>query len=79
MSKQPKLRITGPQRFAEEICDVDEAKEILFRSDGVILYTVVEGKLIQSYGELVKLCAQDEYKNKEFLTVKEIPFVGSGG
>ena len=76
MSKLPKLKLIMPHRQqAEEIRDFEEAEKFL-SNWGMLV--VVEGQVINSYQELIKLANQDSYKNKEFLEVTVIPFIEGG-
>jgi hypothetical protein len=76
MSKLPKLKLIMPHKQqAEEIRDFEEAEKFL-SNWGMLV--VVEGQVINSYQELVKLANQDSYKNKEFLEVTVIPFIEGG-
>jgi len=59
----------------EEIRGFEEAKTLL-SNWGVLV--VVEGQVINSYDELVKLAGQDSYKNKEFLKVELLPLIVGG-
>ena len=79
MSRLPKLKITSSLRYSEEIYDLEQAKDILFRSSGIPMQFFIEGELIQSYDDLIQLIAQDQYKDKEFLEVKELPIMPGGG
>ena len=79
MPKLPKLKIISTLRYNEEICDLEQAKDILFRPSGILTHVVIEGQLIQSYENLVQLASQDQYKDKEFLEVRELPIMPGGG
>ena len=74
MSELPKLRFKTPEGN-EEIHSLEEAKSLLFNW-GVLV--VVEGQLINSYEELVKLAGQNSCMNKESLEVTLIPFIEGG-
>ncbi len=74
----PKLRVTSWHRGyqSEEIRDFEEAKDFLtFDSNFVV---TVEGQVLSCYDELVRLAAQDSYKDKEFLEVTLLPLLGGG-
>ncbi|MFC2013346.1 hypothetical protein ACFLU8_00395 [Chloroflexota bacterium] len=75
----PKLKIISTLRYNDEICDLEQAKDILFRSSGILTHVVVEGQLIQSYEDLVQLISQEQYKDREFLEVRELPIMPGGG
>lgn len=79
MSKLSQLKVISPLRYKEEIYDLRQAKDVLFRYNGILMYVLVEGQLIQSYEELVQLAAQDRYKDKEFLEVRQMPIMPGGG
>jgi len=79
MSKLPKLKVKKPLGYPfEEIRNFEEAQYFLFNyGDNAIV--IVEGKVINSYEELVQLAAQASYKDKEFLEVELLPAVIGGG
>jgi hypothetical protein len=78
MSKLPKLKIRKPCGYpAEEIRDFEQAKYFLF-SYGPNTLVVVEGRVINSYQELIQLATQGHCKDKEFLEVILTPVVGGG-
>ena len=69
VSKLPKLKVK--RTFAhplEQTCDLEQAKELVFGYGSGIL-VIVDGQLVRSYEELVKLAAQPCYKDKELLEV----------
>lgn len=73
MSKLPKLKVKCA--FAhpvEQTCDLEQAKELVF-GHGPGILVIVEGQLVRSYEELVKLAAQPCYKDKELLEVMVAP------
>ncbi len=78
MSKSPKLKIQslyGPGNEAD-ICDIEQAKNRFdYGSDTII---VVEGQVVNSYDELVRLASNDKYKDQEFLEVVLMPFIAGG-
>ncbi len=78
MPELPKLKVTtwscGYQH--EEIRDLEKAREFL-NFDPTFVVTV-EGKVLSCYDELVRLAAQDSYKDKEFLEVVLLPLLGGG-
>lgn len=78
MSKLPKLKIVRALGYpSEEIRDFEQAKYFLF-SYGPGITVAVEGEVVQSYEELLKLAAQDCYKDKELLTVDVFGIVAGG-
>ena len=80
MSKLPKLKIIGPFRYeGGEIHDVEQAKDVLFRTNDIPMLIIVEGQSIHSYQELIQLASQEHNKDKEFLEVEELPIILSGG
>jgi hypothetical protein len=81
MSNLPKLKVKwwslGSQD-EETTCDFEEAKDVIFGNSNWVL-AFAEGEMISSYEELVKLAAQDRYKDKEVLNVTLIiPAIGGG-
>ncbi len=61
---------------SEDICDLEHAK---FRFDyGAQNLVMVEGQVVNSYEELLKLAGQDCYKEREFLEVVLLPQVAGG-
>jgi len=67
MPKLPKLKLTMPHSYPEKELIRDMTKEEFNRLMGICEMLVVEGKVINSYDELVKLSAQDCYKDKKLL------------
>ena len=79
MSNLPKLKLKKSFGYPfEEIRDLEQARYFLFSydTDAVI---VVEGQIINSYEELLKLATQDQYKDKEYLEASLLPAVVGGG
>ena len=77
MSKLPKLKVKylfGDP--SEDVWELEQA-EYSFSYGGEVL-VVVEGRVINSYEELVQLATRDSYKDKEFLEVEVVPFMGGG-
>lgn len=78
MPELPKLKVTtwscGYQH--EEIRDFEQAREFL-NFDSTYLVTV-EGQVLFCYDQLIRLAAQDCYKDKEFLEVVLLPLLGGG-
>ncbi len=74
MSKLPKLRIKMPHGY-DEIYSFEKAKTLFFDWEVMV---VVEGQMINSFEDLVKLAGQNPYKNKESLEVTLIPFIAGG-
>lgn len=78
MSKLPKLKVQSPFGSGNEadICDLEQAKN---RFDyGYETMVLVEGQLVNSHEELVKLATREEYKDKEFLEVVLLPYIAGG-
>ncbi len=76
MSNLPKLKVIQPfWDTPEEIRDFEQGKYLPYCAHILI---VVEGQVISSYEELLKLAAEEQSKDKEFLEVKflEIPVGG---
>ncbi len=78
MPELPKLKVTTWRcgYRCEEIRDLEKAREFL-NFDPTFVVTV-EGKVLSGYDELVRLAAQDSYKDKEFLEVVLLPLLGGG-
>ncbi|MFC1979518.1 hypothetical protein ACFLVS_01390 [Chloroflexota bacterium] len=79
MSKLPKLRVkllVGHSN--EEVRDFEQTQYFLF-SYGANTVVMVEGRIVNSYEELVQLAAQGYYKDKESLEVQLLPAVIGGG
>ena len=77
MNKLPKLKIRTMRelKLVEEVLDINQAQH-LFYSEAHIL---VEGQRMLSHDELVKLAAQEEYSNREFLEVVLLPLEAAAG
>ena len=77
MPKLPKLKVRTMRelKLVEEVLDINQARH-LFYSEAHIL---VEGKRMLSHDELVKLAAQEEYRNREFLEVVLLPLEAAAG
>jgi len=78
MSELPKLKVTTWHRGyqCEDICDLEQAKDFL-NFDSTYQVTV-EGQVLSCYDQLVRLVAQDFYKDKEFIEVVLLPLIGGG-
>ncbi len=79
MSTLPKLRVFSPFNSREEVYELERAKDFLFRSNDIVMHVVVEGRLIHTYEELVRLASQDSCKGKEYLEVRWVPLIPGGG
>ncbi len=77
MSKLPKLKVQSllGNDDRPEVCDLEQAKNRFDYDSGII---VVEGQVVSSYDELVRLAANDKYKGQEFLEVVLMPFIAGG-
>jgi hypothetical protein len=76
MSRFPSLRIKLPSgNPSEYVIELEQARDYLNFAEGVFL---VEGQGVQSYDELVRIAAQDKYKNKKFLEVVWLQLIGGG-
>jgi hypothetical protein len=76
MSNLPKLKFKLPPEYPpEEPMDMEEAKDRLDFKGGII---TVEGQLVRSYNDLLKLANRPEHKNKKFLEVKLQLVIGGG-
>ena len=77
MSKFPKLKVTHSidGQLSQEFLDFEQAPYFLFNYDVIV---AVEGEVIKSYEELVKLASRDRFKDREFLDV-QIETIIAGG
>ena len=76
MSSLPKLRVLDPYwDVPEEILNFEQGK---FLFGGVDIFVVVEGKVISSYEELLKLATIEPYKDKDLLDVKLTEIIRGG-
>jgi len=81
MSELPKLKVKwwslgSPDE--EAICTLEQAKEVIFGNRPAVLI-FVEGEMINSYEELVRLASQERYKGNEVLNVALVVADISGG
>ena len=67
MLKLPKLIVETP--------DFDLVRYFFSRGDNLV---IIEGQVVSSYDDFVKLCSQEPYKDKDFLKVSLFP-VADGG
>ena len=77
MSDFPKLRVKRTWTAEVETITLENARYSLFSGTRVVV--TVEGQIVSSYDELVKLVSQDEYKGKKFLEVVIDPLWPAGG
>lgn len=78
MPKLPKLKLKIPEgydEYYEGIHEFEEAKDFLSNWGAMF---IVDGQVINSHEELIKLATRDQYKDKEFLEVMVIPFIEGG-
>ena len=69
MSKLPKLKIIKSLlETSEEVWDFEQGKNLPFYCAPLLV--VVEGQVVDSFNELAQLASKDQYKDREFLTVK---------
>ena len=71
MPELPKLKVKWwslGSAEEETTCDFEQAKDIVFGNSPAVL-VFAEGKMINSYEELVQLAAQDQHKDKQTLNV----------
>ena len=79
MSKLPKLKVKNPFGDpSEDICELEQAKYRFFDHPQDVLF-LVEGEVVSTYEELVKLASRDDYKDREFLQVELLPSLVGGG
>ena len=78
MSKLPKLKVTEwmDGRPHEKIYELERAKEF-FTLDSSMLVSV-NGEVLVSYGDLLRLVEQDHYRDREFIKVELAPLIGGG-
>ena len=66
MSQLPKIKIKYQGSAIEEVYELEEAEYNLNFSGGII---TVEGQVVNSCDELIKIVKQDKNRNKEFIEV----------
>lgn len=78
MSKLPKLKVTNWAYGSpdESIREFEAARDFL-NLDPTLLVTV-EGEVLVSYNELVRLASKERHRGKAFLNVELVPLVGGG-
>ena len=78
MAKLPKLKIrslyTSKNRHA--IYDLEQAKVCFNYANKSIV--MLEGHMVISHKDLIKLASQEPYKDKEFLEVVLLPIITGG-
>jgi hypothetical protein len=78
METLPKLRIKLPsENEARDICGLEEAKH-RFNWGHEFFLVAVEGKVVNSYDELLAFAGQDRFKGREFLEVELEPLLAGG-
>jgi hypothetical protein len=75
ISKLPKLMIKIFGHPGEDVCELEQAGYLFNFDDRMIM---VEGQRVYSYDDLVRLAAQDKYKNTEFLEIVVLPTIVGG-
>lgn len=77
MKNLPKLKVKEGLGWesTEEMRDFEQAKFFPFGSDLVV---VIEGQIVGSYDELVKLVSEGKFDNKESLEVMFLPIIVGG-
>ncbi len=85
MLRLTKLKIKkhfGGWPLQEITCDLEQAKDILSRCwpgpDWIGVLVTIEGELVNSYEELVRVSTQARYSDREFLEVGLFPQAGGG-
>ncbi|MFC2068845.1 hypothetical protein ACFLTP_07580 [Chloroflexota bacterium] len=68
--------IKSPWFPDEEICDVEEAKWLVFSFPGALLWC--DGREVQSYDELVQVISEERNRDYEFLEAMVILPLGGG-
>ena len=54
-------------------------QDVLFGSSDIPMHLLVDDQLLTSFEQLVQLSAQDQYKDREFIEVREMPVMPTGG
>ena len=77
MSELPKLKIKIPHWHGDKeiVGDFKDAEKLFSQLRGKV---VVEGEVVHSHKELVKLASQEQYKHKEFLEVTILVAIAGG-
>ena len=71
----PKLLIKAFGDPGEDICGLEDAKYLFNVAHQLV---VIDGQPVRSYEELVKIAAQEKYKDQELIEVVQIPAVAGG-
>ena len=79
MAKLPKIKVISPLRHTQEIYELEQVKDVLFGSSDIPMHLLVDDQLLTSFEQLVQLSAQDQYKDREFIEVREMPVMPTGG
>ena len=73
MKTLPKLRIKHPsQNEIQDTCSLEQARH-RFNWGHEFFLVAVEGKVVNSYDELLAFAGQDRFKGREFLEVELEP------
>ncbi len=76
MAKYPKLHIKRESRESStEILDFEQARHLPFGKGSIV---VIEGKLVNSYDEFLKLFTCGKYNSKEYLDILLLPLIIGG-
>jgi hypothetical protein len=76
MAPLPKLSVKKEATDEHsEIQDFEEARNFPFDQEIII---VAEGRQVTSYEDLLKLAAQEKYKDRKFLEVMFLPMIVGG-
>jgi hypothetical protein len=76
LESYPKMRIIRESiENPVEIWDFEQAENLPFGKQQIV---VVEGNLVNSYNEFLKLFKNREYQNKEYLEILLLPLVFGG-
>ncbi len=77
MYKLPKLKVISPYwDVAEEVRDFEQGRYLPFSAASFAV--VVEGQVVFSYEELVRLAAEEPYKDKDFLEITLLEIIVGG-
>ena len=73
----PKLKVTHliDGQPSEEILEFEQAPYFVFNYDVIV---IVEGKVIKSYEELIRIASQDRYRDQDFIELHKETLIPGG-
>ncbi len=74
MTELPEVKLKMPDGRTE-ICDFEGVKNYLYNWD---LMLVIDGQVINSYGELVKLIERSPYKDRDIIEAVAVEVIVGG-